>query len=167
MAHLKSRETAGAPLSTTTIVAIVNGIGVVLLCAFAVLVLRLVQARRKHMKLLADLEERGVMIAHAQKEARKETVSRPRAVLRRNTVLPFNRTSSGWGALTSVETFRSAESTTTPAHYAPAPPTDAVKRNNRLSWPFSTRRLSGHRVQMKNIKVPRLSTVIEDPKLSP
>jgi hypothetical protein len=119
------------------------------------------------MKLLADLEERGVMIAHAQKEARKETVSRPRAVLRRNTVLPFNRTSSGWGALTSVETFRSAESTTTPAHYAPAPPTDAVKRNNRLSWPFSTRRLSGHRVQMKNIKVPRLSTVIEDPKLSP
>jgi hypothetical protein len=50
-----------------------------------------------------------VMITKAQKEARKESVARPRAVLRRNTVLPFNRTLSGWGAIASVETFRSAE----------------------------------------------------------
>jgi hypothetical protein len=167
MANLKSRDTGGAALSTTTIVAIVSGIGVALICAFAVLAFRLVQARRTHKKLLADLEERGVMITQAQKEARKESVSRPRDVLRRNTILPFNRTFSGWGALTSVETFRSAESTTVPAHYVPAPPTEGTKRNNRHSWPFSTRRLSGHGVQMKKIKVSRLSTVIEDPKLSP
>jgi hypothetical protein len=86
-----------------------------------------------HKKLLADLEERGVKITQAQKEARKESVPRPRVVLRRNTVLPFNRTSSGWGALTSVETFRSTESMTVPAHYVPASPTEGTKRNNRLS----------------------------------
>ena len=156
----------GVQLSAMTIVAVVSSIGAVLLCAMALLVFRLVQARKTHKKLLADLEQRGVIITHVHKEARQESVTRPRAVLRRNTVLPFNR-ASGWGALTSVETFRSAESNTVPAHYVPAPPADGAKRNNRLSWPFSARRLSGHGVQMRKIKVSRLSTVIEDPKISP
>ena len=166
MAHIHVRETPGAQLSTMTIVAVVSSIGAILLCALVWLVFRLVQARKTHKRLLADLEQRGVMITQVQKEARQESVSRPRAVLRRNTGLPFNR-ASGWGALTSVETFRSTESNTVPAHYVPAPPTDGAKRYNRLSWPFSARRLSGHGVQMRKIKVSRLSTVVEDPKLSP
>ncbi|EDU42597.1 conserved hypothetical protein [Pyrenophora tritici-repentis Pt-1C-BFP] len=166
MPHIYRRDTAGAQLSTTAIIAIVSSVGAILLCVLALLVFRLVHARKIHKRLLADLEQRGVMITQVHNEARQETVSRPRAVLRRNTFLPFNR-ASGWGALTSVETFRSTDSNTVPAHYVPAPPTDRVKRNNRLLWPFSARRLSGHGVQMRKIKVSRLSTVIEDPKLSP
>ncbi|KAF1830816.1 hypothetical protein BDW02DRAFT_641905 [Decorospora gaudefroyi] len=148
MTQFKSRNTSGAPLGTTAIVAIISSIGVTLLCALAILVIRLIQVRKTHKKLLADLEERGVRITRAQVEARKESVARPRTVLRRNTVLPFNK-ASGWGALTS--------------HGNPP----AVKRNNRLSWPFSARRLSDHGVQMNKIKASRLSTVIEDPKPSP
>ncbi|KAK1910750.1 hypothetical protein P3342_008630 [Pyrenophora teres f. teres] len=166
MPHIYRRETSGAQLSTTATIAIISSVGATLLCALALLVFRLVQARKIHKRLLADLEQRGVMITQVQKEARQGVVSRPRAVLRRNTVLPFNR-ASGWGALTSVETFRSTDSNRVPAHYVPAPPADGVRRNNRLSWPFSARRLSGHGVPMRKIKASRLSTVIEDPKLSP
>ncbi|CAO2647365.1 Nn.00g082870.m01.CDS01 [Neocucurbitaria sp. VM-36] len=169
MALLKPRAAASGQLSTTAIAAIVTGIGVVMLCLLVALIFLLVRAVKKHKQLLADLEERGVSIVQAQKEAGRESVTRPRTVLRRNTVLPFNK--SGWGTLPSVETFRSAESSTTvPAHYVPPKPTEEVKRASRLSWPFSARRLSGHSnhsIQMKKIKVSRLSTVIEDPKPSP
>ncbi|KAJ4377457.1 hypothetical protein N0V83_000282 [Neocucurbitaria cava] len=139
-----------------------------MLCLLVALIFLLVRAVKKHKQLLADLEERGVSIAQAQKEAGGDSVTRPRTVLRRNTVLPFNK--SGWGTLPSVETFRSAESTNVPAHYVPPKPTEELKRNSRLSWPFSARRLSGHSshsIHMKKIKVSRLSTVIEDPKASP
>jgi hypothetical protein len=46
MANLKSRDTGSAALGTTTIISIVSGIGVILICAFAVLTFRVVQARR-------------------------------------------------------------------------------------------------------------------------
>lgn len=105
-------------------------------------------------------------MAQAQKEASKDLVAKPRAVLRRNMILPFNKT-SGWGTLPSTETFRSAESGAVPAHYVPPMPTHAVKRNSHLSWPFSAHRLSGQSMQMKKLKVSRLSTVVESPKSSP
>ena len=60
---------------------------------------------------MADLEERGVAIA--QTRAKQDLVTRPRAVLRRNTVLPFNA-KSGWGTLTSVETINTPEPTSIP-----------------------------------------------------
>ncbi|KAF1848068.1 uncharacterized protein K460DRAFT_393240 [Cucurbitaria berberidis CBS 394.84] len=167
MASLKSRAAPSGQLSTTAIAAIVTGIGVVMLCLLVALIFLLVRAVKKHKQLLADLEERGVSIAQAQKEAGREPITRPRTVLRRNTVLPFHK--SGWGALPSVETFRSAESASAPAYYAPPKPTEEVKRASRLSWPFSARRLSGHSsqtIQMKKMRASRLSTVMEDPKNS-
>lgn len=166
MGDLRSRDASRPQLSTTATIAIVAGISVVVLCLLLALVFLLVRAVRRHKELLADLDERGVSLVQAQEDARRESVTRPRAVLRRNTILPFNK-SSGWGALPSVETFKSAESTTAPAYYAPPKPTEEVKRASRLSWPFSSRRLSGHAVRMKKIKTSRLSTVIEDPPASP
>lgn len=165
MEPVERRAAQGAQLSTTAVAAIVTGIGVVMLCLMIALIFLLVRAIRKHKQLLADLDERGVSIAQAQKDARGELITRPRAVLRRNTILPFNK--SGWGSLHSVETFRSTESGTLPAHYAPQKPTGEAKKASRLSWPCSTRRLSGNTIAMKKIKVSRLSTVIEDPKMSP
>ncbi|KAH7396229.1 hypothetical protein BKA66DRAFT_522542 [Pyrenochaeta sp. MPI-SDFR-AT-0127] len=166
MVVIGSRDAPSAQLSTTAIIAIVTGIGVLVLCLLLALIFLLVRAVRRHKELLADLDERGVSLAQAQEDARKESVTRPRTVLRRNTILPFNK-SSGWGALPSVETFNSVESPTVPAYYAPPKPTEEVKKASRLSWPFSARRLSGHTIQMKKIKGSRLSTVIEDPQSSP
>ncbi|CBY01676.1 predicted protein [Plenodomus lingam JN3] len=162
-----SKRAAGAaPLSTTAIAAIITGIGVVMLCLLSALVFLLVRAVRAHKRLIADLDERGVSIAQAQREVAGDLVMRPRAVLRRNTVLPFNKT-SGWGTLPSTETFQSSDSGGVPEHYVPPMPTNAMKRSSHLSWPFSTRRMSGQSMQMKKMKVSRLSTVMESPKSSP
>lgn len=93
----------------------------------------------------------------------RDSVTRPRAVLRRNTLLPFN-SKSGWDTLNSVETFNSSELPGTVAHYVPPKPADSMKRSSRLSWPFSTKRMSGHHAPLKPIKGCRLSTVLEDPQ---
>jgi hypothetical protein len=69
MAHLSARDASSTSLSTTAIVAIVTGVGVVFLCSLVVLAFALIRAYRKHKHLLADLEERGVSISHAQDEA--------------------------------------------------------------------------------------------------
>ncbi|KAI8933217.1 hypothetical protein NX059_009852 [Plenodomus lindquistii] len=159
------RAAAAAPLSTTAIAAIITGVGVVMLCLLSALIFLLIRAVRAHKRLVAELDERGVSISQAQKEVGRDPVTRPRAVLRRNTVLPFNKT-SGWGTLPSTETFRSAESGGGPAHYVPPIPIDALKRSSHLSWPFSARRMSGQSMHMKKMKVSRLSTVMESPKSS-
>jgi hypothetical protein len=152
-----------APLSTTAIVAIATGIGISLICIIALIVL-LVRAVRNHKQLLADLEERGVFVAQAQGEAQR-SVARPRTVLRRNPVLPYHK-NSGWGTLTSVETITSTEAPGVVAHYVPPKPTEAARKASRLSWPFHTRRVSGHNIHLKKVKGSRLSTVLEDPKPS-
>ncbi|KAL5117390.1 hypothetical protein ACEQ8H_004706 [Pleosporales sp. CAS-2024a] len=162
-ANSTAESAASAGLNTTAIAAIATGIGLSLICIIALVVL-LIRAIRNHKQLLADLEERGVSIAQAQDEAR-DSVTRPRSVLRRNTVFPYNK-DSGWGTLTSTETFKSVETTGTVAHYVPPKPTDAMKKGSRLSWPFHTRRVSGHNIHLKRIKSSRLSTVLEDPKPS-
>ncbi|KAH3905480.1 hypothetical protein HBH56_218310 [Parastagonospora nodorum] len=157
---------SGAPsggLSTTAIAAIATGIGISLICIVALIFL-LVRAIRNHKKLLADLEERGVSIAQARGEVR-DSVTRPRSVLRRNTIHPYNK-NSGWGTLTSVETIKASETVGTLDHYVPPKPTEAMKKGSRLSWPFHTRRVSGHNIHLKKIKGSRLSTVLEDPKPS-
>ncbi|KAF1363612.1 hypothetical protein EJ07DRAFT_173499 [Lizonia empirigonia] len=169
MANLRSRAEGGS-LSTTAIIAIVSAIGVVILGLLAALVLLLIRAVRRHKQLLADLDERGLTITQAQKEAKLNEITRPRAVLRRNTILPFNAR-SGWGALPSVETIGSTApsggpSTSAPAHYVPPKPIEPTKRTSSLSWPFHNRKLSGHTMKMKKLKANRLSAVLEDPKPS-
>jgi hypothetical protein len=162
MASLKVRAAPSAPLSDVAIVAITASVGSILLSLIITTAILLLRARRIHKKLLANLEERGVLTVQAQEEAR-EAVSRPRAVLRRNTILPFNA-KSGWGALPSTETLPSAEEMSVVAHYSPSRPTEEKRRSSRLSWPFSSKRLSGHSVHMRQMKASRLSIVLEDPK---
>jgi len=161
----KRAATAAAPMSTTAIAAIITGIGVVMLCLLGALIFLLVRAVRAHKRLIADLDERGISLAQAHKEMESDPVARPRAVIKRNTVLPFNKT-SGWGTLPSTETFRSADSGAVPEHYVPPIPANATKRSN-LSWPFSKRRMRNRSVQMSKMKITRLSTVMESPNLSP
>jgi hypothetical protein len=171
MANVRSRAEASGSLSTTAIIAIVSAIGVVILGFLAALVLLLIRAVRRHKQLLADLDERGFTITQAQKEAKLNEVARPRAVLRRNTILPFNA-KSGWGALPSVETIGSAAPSTSghftsaPEHYVPPMPIEPKKKTSRLSWPFHSRKLSGHTMKMKRLKANKLSAVLEDPKPS-
>lgn len=152
-----------AGLSTTAIVAIATGIGISLICIVALIVL-LVRAVKNHKQLLADLEERGVSFAQVNGQAR-DSVTRPRTILRRSTVLPFNK-DFGWGTLTSVETFKSADTPGVVAHYVPPKPSDAAKKSSRLSWPFHSRSVSSHNIHLKKMKGTRLSTVLEDPKPS-
>lgn len=156
-----------AQLSTTALAAILTGVGVVILVLLISLVILLVRAVRTHKRLLADLEERGVVIAQLQQRSSKhESILKPRAVLRRNTILPFN-TKSGWGTLPSVETINPLEPPSIPPHYVPPKPAGFVNKSSRLSWPFSARRASGKAIQLRKIRVPILSTVIESPKPSP
>lgn len=170
MANARARAEPGGSLSTTAIIAIVSAIGVVILGLLAALVLLLIRAVRRHRELLADLDERGLTLSQAQKEAKLNTAAKPRAVLRRNTILPFNA-KSGWGALPSVETIGSAApsakpTTKVPTPYVPSKPIEPNKRISSLSWPFHNRKLSGHTMKMKKLKANRLSAVPEDPKPS-
>lgn len=105
-------------------------------------------------------------MVHTRKVAKRNSVSKPRAVLRRDTILPFN-SKSGWGNLTSVETISPPEPRSIPPHYAPPKPAGFVPKPKRLSWPFLGRRVSGRAIPMKKIRVPVLSTVLESPKPSP
>jgi hypothetical protein len=159
MSDSSSSAVPSAPLSTTAIAAIATGIGVSLICIVALIVL-LIRAIRNHKQLLADLEARGISTVQAQGEAR-DSVARPRAVLRRNSALPYNK-NSGWGTLTSVETFKSGETSGVIEHYVPPKPTDDIKKSGRLSWPFHAKRMSGHNIHLKKIKGSRLSTVLEE-----
>jgi hypothetical protein len=163
MSDLPTPSVPSASLSTTAIIAIATGIGISLICIIALIVL-LARAVRNHKQLLADLEARGISTARAQGEAR-DSVARPRAVLRRNTVLPYNK-NSGWDTLTSVETLKSGETPGAVEHYVPPKPIEAVKGTGRLSWPFHAKSMSGHNIHLKKIKGSRLSTVLEDPKPS-
>jgi hypothetical protein len=153
---------SSAPLSTTAIAAIATGIGISLICIVALIFL-LVRAVRSHKLFLADLEERGVSIAKAQGGAH-DSVTRPLAVLRRNSVLPYGN--SGWGTLTSAETISSTDRSGAVAHYVPPKPTEVAKKGSRLSWPFHTRSVSGHNINLKKMKGARLSIVLEDAKPS-
>ncbi|KAH6638950.1 hypothetical protein C7974DRAFT_353091 [Boeremia exigua] len=168
MANVRSRAEPSGSLSSTAIIAIVSAVGVVILGLLAALVLLLIRAVRRHKQILAEIDERGMTITQAQKEAKTHEVTRPRAVLRRNTILPFN-SKSGWGALPSVETIGSAAPSTgsnAPDHYVPHMPIVPNKRTSSLSWPFHQRKSSGHSLKMKKLKANRLSAVLEDPKPS-
>ncbi|KAF2276486.1 uncharacterized protein EI97DRAFT_41368 [Westerdykella ornata] len=153
-------------LSATALAAVLTGIGVAWLGTVVVLVVVIIRANQRHKRDLRDIEERGVVLAQSHAEERKQQkLARPRAVLRRNAILPFNA-KSGWGALRSVDSVNSAQTPLQdPPHYVPQRP--SRPRNPRLSWPFSARRASGNSLQMKKMRVSVLSTVIESPKPSP
>ncbi|KAF2651272.1 hypothetical protein K491DRAFT_100020 [Lophiostoma macrostomum CBS 122681] len=165
MAHaLRARAAGAIHLSTVALIGIV--LGVVIVGLFVALMILLVRAHRTQIRWEKDMEERGIAIIQSQaQESNSKAVTRPRAVLKRNSILPFNN-KSGWGTLPSVETINPPEPPSIPPHHVPSTPEGRTKPR-RLSWPFSSRRASGKAVQLKKIRVPILSTVIESPKPSP
>jgi hypothetical protein len=167
MARIEIRA-ASAHLSPIALAAILTGVGVVMLGLLIGLIVALVRKVRTHNQYLADLEDRGTMMAQSQNNGERGTVTRPRAVLRRKTILPFN-SKSGWGTLPSVETVNLPEPQEVPAHYVPPKPAGFVSKSKPLTWPFSARRASRTRkgFHMRRIRAPALSTVIESPKPSP
>ncbi|KAF2179787.1 hypothetical protein K469DRAFT_673538, partial [Zopfia rhizophila CBS 207.26] len=166
MAPLRIRAAAPSQFSSTALAAVLTGVGIFISGLLIGLVVLLVRAVRTHKRLLADLEERGVVIAQSQAhDPKRGSLTKPRAMLRRNMILPFN-SKSGWGALPSVETINPPKPPSIPPHYAPPKPAGSVPKASRLSWPFSAHRASGKAVRLKKIRVPTLSTVIESPKPS-
>ncbi|KAF1954224.1 hypothetical protein CC80DRAFT_537061 [Byssothecium circinans] len=164
MAPFQKRAAPAGQVSVIVFVAIValTGIVVLGLCTVAIL---LVRARRRHKRLEAELDARGVLIEQCQRNVKRESITKPRAVLRRNTLSQYSA-KSGWGALNSTDTINPPESASIP-YYAPPKPEGFIAKQKRLSWPFSARRASGRAIHMRKIRVPVLSTVIESPKASP
>ncbi|KAF2496596.1 hypothetical protein BU16DRAFT_458004, partial [Lophium mytilinum] len=171
MAPLDIRDPFGGhrELGTGALIGILTGVGLAILGLLVGLTWLLVRAVKTHKRLLADLEQRGVNIARPRMAESSHTlITRPRAVLRRNSFLPFN-SQSGWGALPSHETIPN------PVPPPPLPPqsvttlrsTNHDKRVSRLSWPFPGRRKSGRALQLKRIRVAPLSAIVESPKASP
>lgn len=165
MLLVQTRNASTMELSITTIGAMGAGVGVLVIGLTVFIVILLVRAHKEHKRHMADLEERGYAIVETRKVAKRNSTSKPRAVLRRDTILPF--TNSGWGNLTSVETIDPPEPRSFPPHYAPPKPAGFVPKPKRLSWPFLGRRVSGRAIPMRKIRAPVLSTVLESPKPSP
>lgn len=163
---MEARNAPTLQLSTTMVAALSAGLGVLFLGLVVFIIILLVRDRREHKKAMADLEERGIAMAQTQKDAKRESVTKPRTVLRRSAILPFN-SKSGWGNLQSAETINPPEPPSIPPHYAPPKPADFVAKPKRLSWPFMGRKASGKAIHMRKLRVPVLSTVIESPKPSP
>ncbi|KAF2803096.1 uncharacterized protein BDZ99DRAFT_547701 [Mytilinidion resinicola] len=170
MAPLNIRDLSGSQqeLSTGALVGILTSVGIVILGLLLGLTWLLVRAVRTHKRLLSDFEQRRVNIGRPRMTENDHTlITRPRAVLRRNSFLPFN-SQSGWGTLPSHETIPN------PVPPPPLPPlpvtapkwTDQDKRVSRLSWPFPGRRKSGRALQLKKLRVAPLSAIVESPKAS-
>lgn len=151
---------------STAAIAAVTGMGLLIICLSALLIVSIVQKRREHNRHMAALDERELAIAQTQKEAKRRSITRPKTLIKRDTILPFN-SNSGWGNLSSVETLRPPEPLSVPPHYAPLKPVGFVPKPKRLSWPILGRKKSESRFRLKNIRVSVLSTVLESPKPSP
>lgn len=165
MSPIGLRRALAMELNTTAIVIIVN-MGVLITGLIIFIVILLVKRRREHNQHMASLDERELVIAQTQKGAKRVSLTKPRTVLKRSTVIPFN-SPSGWNHLPSVETLNSSEPPTVLPHYAPPKPAGFVPKSNRLSWPFLGRRASGRTFATRKIRVSILSTVVESPKPSP
>lgn len=163
---IQSRGVSTVKLSTTSLAALLASIGAVIAGLIVCILILLIREVRNHKQLSADLEARRVVIERTQREVKRASLSKPRAVLSRHAILPFN-SKSGWGTLSSVESINSPEPPSIPPHYVPPKPTDFVAKSKRLSWPFLARKASGRTIHMKKIRVPVLPTVIESPKPSP
>lgn len=165
MAFLISRAVVAAPLTTTALTTMVAGISFVMLCLLITSILLLVRSIKIQRRLLADRGETGISFARIQEEADRKSTTRPCAIWRRNTALPFDMT-SGLEGMPLVKISRPTESRTDPSRYTPAMHTDAMERDGHLWWPFSNRHPRDQSVSMQKTTVSRLSTVLKSPESS-
>lgn len=143
--------------------------GGIILIALVCMIWLLVRATRAHKRLLADLEQRGIRLGQQHVQLEGNGVTKPRQVLRRNTFLPYNNISSGWGVLPSRESFGQSSVTKipqtmqTPTIIEPVP--SPTQSTHKKVWPFHKRRSRGPKhIKLERIRTSRLSAIIESPR---
>ncbi|KAH7042699.1 hypothetical protein B0J12DRAFT_579342, partial [Macrophomina phaseolina] len=169
MQPLRSRE-AGSPPTIAPGVWIAIGVaGAIILVALVCMTWLLTRATRAHKRLLADLEQRGIRLGQQHVQLEGNGVTKPRQVLRRNTFLPYNNTSSGWGVLPSRESFgqssvtKITQTTQTPTIIEPVP--SPSQSSHKKVWPFHKRRSRPPKhIKLERVRASRLSAIIESPR---
>ncbi|KAK7510273.1 hypothetical protein IWZ03DRAFT_363320 [Phyllosticta citriasiana] len=134
----------------------------IIVVAFVCMVLLLMRATQSHRKLLSDLEQRGIRLGQQVEHVGGDGVSRPRAVLRRNVLLPYNN-NAAWGTLPSRDSLGRSQSsiskvqTTSTTDTAPRP---QAKRG----WSFTKRyKRQPKHIVLEKVRTGHLSAIIESP----
>ena len=148
-----------AELNKTELIVILTTVGSLILGLLIGLCMLLVRAIRTHRRLLADLEERGITITLPDSDGvNPSTVTKPRAVLRRTTLPPFN-SKSGWRSLPSHENVPPPPMHSVQPHNTEPQARESYRRMTQLPWPFSGRRTSGRALNLKELRSPQLTPV--------
>ncbi|OCL05295.1 hypothetical protein AOQ84DRAFT_413885 [Glonium stellatum] len=159
--EIRDASQGHAGLSKTELIAILATISSLILGLLVGLCTLLIRAIRTHKRLLADLEERGIAVTHLLPDGTDPpVVARPRAVLRRTTLLPFN-SKSGWGSLPSHENMVPPPTQLLPPHRTETQTVASCRRMSQLPWPFSGRRTSGGALHLKKLRPPQLTAINE------
>lgn len=110
---------------------------------------------RIHKKKIAELE-RQIIATEIGAPLECANISRPPIALRKSLNLP-NNAGAGWGILPSNEDLREE-------YEKSAKRRPDKRKSDMLSWPLPRRKSSKKALQMKKIRAPRLSTVVESPR---
>ena len=157
--EIRDASQGHAELSKTELIVILATVGSLILGLLIGLCMLLVRAIQTHRRLLADLEERGITITPPDSNGvNPPTVAKPRAVLRRTTLLPFN-SKSGWGSLPSHENVLPPPMHSVPPYNTEPQARESCRRMSQLPWPFSGRRTSGRALNLKELRSPQLTPI--------
>lgn len=123
----------------------------------------LLRQHRRHKRLLADLEQRGIPVTRpSMARLSAPCLTKPRNTLRRSTFLPYG-SASAWGSLASREDVDCSNPATA---IAESNNEKSAKRNSssRLSWPFSRLAATGRASLVSKSKSSHLSAIVESPR---
>ncbi|KAK8154142.1 hypothetical protein BC567DRAFT_299472 [Phyllosticta citribraziliensis] len=134
----------------------------IIVVAFVCMVLLLMRATQSHRKLLADLEQRGIRLGQQVEHLGGDGVSRPRAVLRRNVLLPYNN-NAAWGTLPSRDSLGRSQSSISKAQTS-STTTTAPRTQGKKGWSFTRRsKRQPKHIVLEKVRTGHLSAIIESP----
>lgn len=134
----------------------------IIVVAFVCMVLLLMRATQSHRKLLADLEQRGIRLGQQVEHIGGDGVSRPRAVLRRNVLLPYNN-NAAWGTLPSRDSLGRSQSSIAKVQSSSTTNT-APKPQSKRGWSFTKRsKRQPKHIVLEKVRTGHLSAIIESP----
>ncbi|OCK97271.1 uncharacterized protein K441DRAFT_694454 [Cenococcum geophilum 1.58] len=157
--EIRDASQGHAELNKTELIVILTTVGSLILGLLIGLCMLLVRAIRTHRRLLVDLEERGITITIPDSNGvNQPAVAKPRAVLRRTTLLPYN-SKSGWRSLPSNENVLPPPMHSVQPHNTEPQARESCRRMGQLPWPFSGRRTSGRALNLKELRSPQLTPI--------
>ncbi|KAK8173253.1 hypothetical protein IWX90DRAFT_511798 [Phyllosticta citrichinensis] len=134
----------------------------IIVVAFVCMVLLLMRATQSHRKLLADLEQRGIRLGQQVEHLGGDGVSRPRAVLRRNVLLPYNN-NAAWGTLPSRDSLGRSQSSISKVQTS-STTTTAPRTQGKKGWSFTRRsKRQPKHIVLEKVRTGHLSAIIESP----